>query len=162
MKGGIMTKTIKKNSLYKWLVVGLLIFIAGLLIIVIATPSGEQASSDIETTTPIETYKFSYLAADCKKGVENYKALLPQYQAEVQRIKSGMNTANANYDTIAFYDLKAQATDTQKSMSITTERIAKLEACVTSVEQKLDFTPTELADIKSYISESTSMPTPKN
>lgn len=69
-----------------------------------------------------------------------------------------MNEANANYDTTAFYAHKSRLDGVQKSMALLEERVAKLASCIDSVNQKLDFTPTELAEIKSFIATSNSLP----
>lgn len=123
------------------------------------TASSQPESPSNQQANPVvSTYKFDYLASECQTGIDNYKNISPQYKTQLDRIQANMNEANANYDTTAFFAHKSQLEGVQKSMAIMEERVAKLSSCIDSVNQRLDFTPTELAEIKSFISTSNSLP----
>lgn len=117
------------------------------------------ANSQIQTTVS-EPYKFEYLASQCQQGIDNYKSLQPQFDAELQRLKKEVNYASSIGYTENSAILAKQLEDLSKSVSIVGDRTAKLESCKQSVSARLDFTASELAEINSFIVNSTAIPTP--
>lgn len=158
-----MKKTSKNKPNKQSIVIALLIITTMILLIVVAN----LLSSKNETQAPVanqstaqtqQSYKFAYLKAKCQLGLDNYEKLQPQITAEIERIKTGLNSADSVGDTATFNEYKRQSTELGKSVDLITQRHAKLQSCIESVNNQLDFTASEIADINSFVSTSTTIP----
>jgi len=143
---------------YHWIIIFLVITV-GLLTLYIANDSQTpQRQYDVPYASPDATYKFEYLRSRCEEGIQNYDGLLEEVKAESKRIQDGIDQANSQANIQLFNIYKEDNDNLKKSVNLIIERRSKLSSCIESVDQKLEFTASELADINSYIASSTAIP----
>lgn len=154
------SSTKQKPSKTKLIVLAVLLCLLLLLVAAYFNDSSEDVvQPQTQQAQAKPPYKFGYMKARCEIGITNYSALLPQFQAESARIKVESDALAGSGDKVALQSYLDQLKSLKLSMETVTERVSKLKSCVESVDQKLEFTTSELADLNSYIDSSTVIPT---
>ena len=114
------------------------------------TPS---TSINLVTNTATPQYQYAYLGQECSTGLQKYTSLINQINAETNNIGSLIKEPSWSSNDANLVAAANVLTTNESVLQEASDRVQRLESCISSVQSNYDFTQAQIQDINTITSE---------